>query len=81
MVSFAQSDMYLNVRIGGDFGATYTKIKDSDTGNTLLNDKTDGFGGELALEGYKSLTDNFDLGLGMAYQFHAERKTQNIENS
>lgn len=78
-VSFAQSDMYLNVRIGGDFGASYDKIKDED-GVTVLSDKTDGFGGELALEGYKSLTDDFDLGLGLAYQFHAERKTQNIES-
>lgn len=76
-VSFAQSDTYLNVRFGGDFGASYDKVDDE--GRTVLSDDTDGFGGELALEGYKSLTDNFDLGLGLAYQFHADRETQSID--
>ena len=51
-VSFAtQGDTYLNARMG--LGAKYDKI--SQEGTTILTDKTDGFGGELALEGY-SLT-------------------------
>jgi len=76
-VSFAaQGDTYLNARFGGDFGAKYDDY--SNGGVTWLGDKTDGFGGELALEGYKSLTDNFDLGLGLAYQFHADRDTQDV---
>ncbi|OQY42482.1 MAG: hypothetical protein B6227_02000 [Fusobacteriia bacterium 4572_74] len=73
-VSFAaQGDMYLNTRIGMDLGAKYDKISEGG-----LTDKTDGLGGEIALEGYKSITDNFDLGLGLAYQFHADRDTENI---
>ncbi|WP_028856500.1 OmpW family outer membrane protein [Psychrilyobacter atlanticus] len=76
-VSFAaQGDTYLNARFGGDLGASYTGYKEE--GMDFLNDETDGFGGELALEGYKSITDNFDLGLGLAYQFHADRKKQGI---
>ena len=72
----ATGDSYLNVIVGGDLGATYSDYEND--GTTILDDKTDGFGGELALEGHRSLTDNFDFGLGMAYQFHADRDTQNI---
>ncbi|MCS5422729.1 MULTISPECIES: outer membrane beta-barrel protein [Psychrilyobacter] len=79
-VSFAaQEDTYLNARFGGDLGASYTKYESE--GTTILNDETDGFGGELALEGYKSLTDNFDLGLGLAYQLHADRADAPIRTS
>ncbi|MGL5355534.1 MAG: outer membrane beta-barrel protein [Cetobacterium sp.] len=40
------------------------------------NDKdTDNFGFELALEATKNITDNFELGLGAAYQNHAEPKS------
>lgn len=78
-VSFgAQGDTYLNARFGGDLGAKYSDH--SYKGVTILTDKTDGFGGELALEGYKSLTDNFDLGLGLAYQFHADRDKQSVNS-
>lgn len=76
-VSFAvQGDTYLNARFGGDLGASYTGYEYS--GVDILSDSTDGFGGELALEGYKSITDNFDLGLGIAYQFHADRDKQGV---
>ncbi len=76
-VSFAaQGDTYLNARFGGDLGASYTGYEYQ--GIDILSDGTDGFGGELALEGYKSLTDNFDLGLGIAYQFHADRDKQGV---
>lgn len=79
-VSFAvQGDTYLNARFGGDLGASYTGYEYS--GVDILSDETDGFGGELALEGYKSLTDNFDLGLGIAYQFHADRDKQEISEA
>ena len=79
-VSFAaQGDTYLNARLGGDLGASYTGHELN--GVDLLNEDTDGFGGELALEGYKSITDNFDLGLGLAYQFHADRKTQEVSEA
>ena len=76
-VSFAvQGDTYLNARFGGDLGASYTEYKDTPP----LSDKTDGFGGELALEGYKSITDNFDMGLGIAYQLHADRANASIDS-
>lgn len=83
-VSLAQGDMYLNARLGVDLGAKYDDVSSNgvrmiNDGDTILNDKTDGFGGELALEGYKSLTDNFDLGLGLAYQFHADRDNQDVK--
>jgi len=79
-VSFAaQGDMYLNARVGGDLGATYTKYVDK--GEEILSDETDKFGGELGLEGYKSITNNFDLGLGVAYQLHAERADAPIKNT
>ena len=67
----AQSDMYLNARFGGDIMAKYDEI------DGILDDSTDGFGGEVALEGYKMLDDNFDVGLGLAYQFHADRDSKN----
>jgi len=76
-VSFAaQGDTYLNARFGGDLGAEYTKISiKDDLGDVpALTNETKGFGGEIAIEGYRGLTDNFDLGLGLAYQFHGDRE-------
>ena len=70
-MAVAQSDMYLNVRVGGDIMAKYDKFTPN------FDDSTDGFGGEVALEGYKMLDDNFDVGLGLAYQFHADRDSKN----
>ena len=78
-VSFgAQGDTYLNVRFGGDLGAEYTKsfIQVEDEDYPALNNETKGFGGEIAIEGYRGLTDNFDLGLGLAYQFHGDRENK-----
>ena len=71
VMTVAHSDMYLNARFGGDFGANYDSISAAH-----LTDSTDGFGGEVALEGYKSLNDAFDIGLGLAYQFHADRDSE-----
>lgn len=70
-MAVAQSDMYLNVRVGGDIMAKYDKFTPD------FDDGTDGFGGEVALEGYKMLNDNVDVGLGLAYQFHADRDSKN----
>jgi len=83
-VSFAESDFYINTKVGGDIISGYKKIYDDD-GNTFLSDKTKGFGGEVAVEGYKILNENIDLGLGVAYQVHATRKhfdyTSNVDVS
>lgn len=75
----AQGDSYLNVRFGGDLGARYTEYEYEKT--SVFSGETDEFGGELALEGYRSITDNFDLGLGIAYQVHADRKDKNVDKT
>ncbi|MGL6097989.1 MAG: OmpW family outer membrane protein, partial [Fusobacteriaceae bacterium] len=46
------------------------------------NDKdTDNFGFELALESTKNITDNFELGLGVAYQNHAGTEENTIDEN
>ncbi|MGL5963401.1 MAG: outer membrane beta-barrel protein, partial [Fusobacteriaceae bacterium] len=63
---------YVNLRGGWDFWSEYDGFTfDSDP---ILSSKTKDFGGEVALEVYKHW-DKFDLGLGVAYQDHTERKT------
>ncbi|MEI6857961.1 outer membrane beta-barrel protein [Psychrilyobacter sp.] len=72
--SFAESNFYINSKVGIDIISGYDRISD-DSGKTLLNGKTKKIGGEVAIEGYKILNENIDLGLGVAYQVHAGRKT------
>ena len=79
-VSFAESDFYINPKVGGDIISGYKRTYD-DNGKTLLNGKTKGFGGEVAIEGYKILNENIDLGLGVAYQVHADRKHFDYESN
>lgn len=83
-VSFAQSDFYINPKISGDIISGYEKTYDED-GKTLLDGKTKGFGKEIAVEGYKILNENIHVGLGVAYQVHADRKhfdyTGNVDTS
>ncbi len=77
-VSFAaKGDLYFEPRMGMDMGAKYEGY--SYGGVDLLSEDTRGFGGEIALEFYESMTDNFDLGVGIAYQHHAERDSQNLK--
>lgn len=76
-VSFAaKGDLYLEPRMGMDIGAKYEGYNYG--GVDLLSEDTDGFGGEIALEFYKGITDNFDLGVGIAYQHHAERDSEKL---
>lgn len=83
-ISFAKSNFYINPKIGIDLVSRYEKI-DDDNGNSLLGDKTKGVGGEVAIEGYKILNESIDLGLGVAYQDHSDRKhfdyTSNVDTS
>jgi len=83
-ISFAKSNFYINPKIGIDLVSRYEKI-DDDNKNSLLGDKTKGFGGEVAIEGYKILNESIDLGLGVAYQDHSDRKhfdyTSNVDTS
>ncbi|MCS5422112.1 MULTISPECIES: outer membrane beta-barrel protein [Psychrilyobacter] len=78
-VTFAESDFYINPKIGVDIISGYERTYD-DNGNTLLNSKTKGFGGEVAVEGYKILNEHIDVGLGLAYQVHAGRKHFNYKS-
>ena len=67
-VSFAQKgDISIVPEYGIGFGAKY-----DDAPN--VTDSTDGIGMSLSLESFYSLSDNFDLGLGVAYLKHADRK-------
>lgn len=67
-----ESTGYINVSVGWDVWNKYKNF--SDDGDQLLTKKTKDFGGQVAIEGYKTI-DDFDLGLGVAYQHHAKRKT------
>lgn len=67
---------FINLRAGWDFWGEYGNFKRHETYETDLSKKTKDFGGELAIEAYKSW-DYFDLGLGVAYQYHMKRKTSN----
>lgn len=67
-----ESTGYINVSVGWDVWNKYKNF--SDDGDQFLTKKTKDFGGQVAVEGYKTI-DDFDLGLGVAYQHHAKRKT------
>lgn len=67
-----ESTGYINVSVGWDVWNKYKNF--SDDGDQFLTKKTKDFGGQVAIEGYKTI-DDFDLGLGVAYQHHAKRKT------
>lgn len=79
-VMIETSKNHLYFRFGGDVYSKYSKYSTSgDKGSVKLsNGKTKGFGYEFALEGTRSLTDNFELGLGVAYQGHNKNKTFTI---
>lgn len=66
---------YINLRGGWDFWSEYGDFSKNDTNldRYNLSNKTEDFGGEIALEAYKAW-DKFDLGLGVAYQHHMDRK-------
>lgn len=75
---------FINLRAGWDFWSEYGNFKRHEdyvtyspsNDSVSLSKKTKGFGGELALEAYKSW-EYFDLGLGVAYQRHMDRKSTN----
>lgn len=71
---------YINLRTGWDFWSEYGRVSkdssDTDIDQYSLSKKTKDFGGEIAIEALKSW-DQFDLGLGVAYQYHTSRKSHN----
>lgn len=68
---------FFNFRIGTNLTSKYDDYTYNN--QTIFSKKTKDFGGEVSIEGYKSF-DNFNLGLGLAYQSHMDRKT-NISNN
>lgn len=71
-LSFAEGN-YINFKVGKDVASEYKSFSDAD--GKLLNDKTKKDGFSIAVEAMKSLNENIDLGLGVAYQKHDARKT------
>lgn len=65
---------FINLRAGWDFWSEYGNFNRHEKYDTDLSKKTKDFGGEMAIEAYKSW-DYFDLGLGVAYQHHMKRKS------
>lgn len=48
-------------------------------GQEITKKKTQGFKGELALEATQVITDEFEFGLGIAYQDHGKLKLNNVD--
>ncbi|MGL5278344.1 MAG: outer membrane beta-barrel protein [Cetobacterium sp.] len=67
-------------KVGLDVWSEYDEWKSNDDyGNTKFNKKdTKDLGFEIALEGTRNITNNFELGLGVAYQNHAKPKSRTI---
>jgi opacity protein-like surface antigen len=59
----------VETRVGGSFAGAYKTESDS-----AWDKKTSGIGYEVAVEGMQEVSDNFFLGLGVAYQNHAKSK-------
>lgn len=70
-----KSDKHIYLRVGGDIASKYSKYKVDSI--KVSNGKTKGFGYELAVEGTQNITDNLEVGLGLAYQSHSKNKTYN----
>lgn len=65
-------------KVGVDVWSEYDEWKSNDEyDNTKFNKKdTKNLGFEIALEGTRNITENFELGLGVAYQNHAKPKSR-----
>lgn len=62
-------------KVGLDIWSEYDKFKYHNS-NVAANKKdTKNLGFEIALEGTRNIVDNFELGLGVAYQNHAKPKS------
>lgn len=70
-------------KIGVDIWSEYDEWKyGDDYGSYKFNKKdTKNLGFEVALEGTRNITDNFELGLGIAYQNHTNPKSRTETNS
>ena len=83
-------DTYIYFKAGANLISRYSEYKDkglysSDiynqySPNKITKGKTKGFGYELAIEGTKDVTDNLEMGLGIAYQDNNEFKKYSYIN-
>ncbi|WP_297488105.1 OmpW family outer membrane protein [uncultured Cetobacterium sp.] len=70
---------HIYFRVGGDVYSKYSKY--SEEGTKYSNGKTKGLGYEAAIEGTRNISDNLELGLGIAYQSHSKNKASTEVNS
>ncbi|MDP0494011.1 MAG: outer membrane beta-barrel protein [Fusobacterium sp. JB021] len=68
----------LDVKVGGDLYSNYSWVKEVGTNKKLVDDETKGLGYEVSVEFLKEMNSNFEAGLGLAYQSHADRKRSDI---
>lgn len=76
-----KNNVYL--RTGLDVWSQYDShsIYHNNEGIKLTNGKSKKMGFEVAVEGTRSLTNNIEVGLGVAYQNHAKAKSATIVNN
>ncbi|SKA07059.1 Outer membrane protein beta-barrel domain-containing protein [Cetobacterium ceti] len=71
-------DTHIYFKAGANLISRYSEYKDKglygDPEQKITKGKTKGFGYELAIEGTKDVTDNLEMGLGIAYQNNNEFK-------
>ncbi len=67
-------------KVGLDVWSEYDEWKTS-TGYKVNKKETKDLGFEIALEATRNITDNFELGLGVAYQNHAKPKSRTTSSS
>lgn len=65
-LSFSQEN-YFNLKVGTEFVGKYSEIKG-------IENETEGLGGVVSLEYTKPMNKYVDLGVGISYQQHADRK-------
>lgn len=70
-LTFAISSKYLEVKVGKEINSRYSLV--SEGGSTFLERRTENPGYKISTEGMFKVTDNFDFGLGIAYQKQADR--------
>ena len=71
---------HIYFRFGGNLWDRYSKysldFNDGFSSEKISNGKTKNFGYEFAIEGTRSITPEFELGLGVAYQVHNKNKSK-----
>lgn len=72
-------DSYLNFRLGGDLGAKYSSLyTNDDVAPFSMASDTDGYGYEIATEFLIPSNENLNIGIGVAFQSHADRSSYDL---